>query len=516
MEVAAETRRSGPTTGRGTARGARSSRVLGCGTVRVGLRCRPLSSGERLSREPSVVLFDDTKPTLVCLKNPWPREGEEEAHVFAFDELYGPLSTSEDVFADLGRPMVDGLFDGYNATIFAYGQTGSGKTHSMTGDGDDPGLTPRVAGAIFERAGHLREHSDCETQIEIFVSYFQVTRRRLWDTPRLVAPPQPSHHREGSPRLCPRMPVDALLAPSLLPSSPPPMPCDPSRDRPRDRSLSLSLSLVIGAQIYKEVLQDLLSTDTSAALQVRRDPREGPYVQGLSERPIDSVDGLNALIEQGNKKRAVASTLMNAASSRSHAMVVIRVEQETTFYEQARYKKRVSSRFNLVDLAGSERQAKSGAVDNTLAEAIAINQSLSALGNVINALTDPKAKGHIPFRASKLTHLLEPSLGGNANTAMLATISPTSSDYAETLQTLHYERRQTRSRSFSSCSRPRRRCWATSRRRLGRRARRWWSPSRMPGASLRGYARAGRCSARRRAFKGWATRAGRSRHARTP
>ena len=111
---------------------------------------------------------------------------------------------------------------------------------------------------------------------------------------------------------------------------------------------------------------------------------------------------------------------------------------------QAREKKRIVGKAYLVDLAGSERASKSGAAGETLQEAIAINQSLSALGNVINALTDPRtgsSKAHIPYRASKLTHLLEPALGGNSHTVMLASIAPTASNYAETLQTLQYASR---------------------------------------------------------------------------
>lgn len=148
-----------------------------------------------------------------------------------------------------------------------------------------------------------------------------------------------------------------------------------------------------------------------ADLKIRRDPKLGTYVQGLSDHELTSPEGLTQLIEDGNKKRAVASTLMNSESSRSHAVVIIKLEQETKG-EGAKIKK--SSKINLVDLAGSERASKTGASGDTLKEAISINQSLSALGNVINALTDPKFKGHIPYRSSKLTHLLEESLGGGA------------------------------------------------------------------------------------------------------
>ena len=194
-------------------------------------------------------------------------------------------------------------------------------------------------------------------------------------------------------------------------------------------------------QIYREVLQDLLG-NSNDDLKIRRDPKMGTYVQGLSEKELTNADGLSQVIEQGNKKRAVAATLMNSESSRSHAVVIIRLEQEhPADPAKGKGKKKINSKVNLVDLAGSERASKTGATGETLKEAIAINQSLSALGNVINALSDPKAKGHIPYRSSKLTHLLEESLGGNSITVMLAALSPAARNFPETFQTLQYASR---------------------------------------------------------------------------
>ena len=193
-------------------------------------------------------------------------------------------------------------------------------------------------------------------------------------------------------------------------------------------------------QIYREVLQDLIGKDVVEELKIRRDPLIGTYVQGLTEHELHSPSGLTKLIDFGNERRATASTLMNATSSRSHAVVIIRIDQEIPA-RGMKGKQKIASKINLVDLAGSERASKTGATGETLKEAIAINQSLSALGNVINALSDPKAKGHIPYRSSKLTHLLEESLGGNSNTSMLAAISPAGRNFYESLQTLQYATR---------------------------------------------------------------------------
>ena len=156
----------------------------------------------------------------------------------------------------------------------------------------------------------------------------------------------------------------------------------------------------------------------------------------MTETELTTPEQLAALIDEGNKRRATATTLMNAESSRSHAVVVVKVEQYT---EATRT--RTSSKINLVDLAGSERASKTGASGETLKEAISINQSLSALGNVINALTDVKFKGHVPYRSSKLTHLLEESLGGNSTTLMLAAMSPAGRNFSESLNTLQYAER---------------------------------------------------------------------------
>ena len=331
--------------------------------IKVGVRCRPLSNTEKGLNESEIVQFSGNS---ICVTNPMPAAGEEPDHIFAYDHLYAQDSESESVFTDMAQPLVEGLFEGFNGTIFAYGQTGSGKTHSMMGNAKDPGVIPRCAIDIFERA-------------------------------------------------------NALLA-----------------------SLGDGASVIVRAsyiQIYREVLQDLLG-NSNEDLKIRRDPKSGTYVQGLSERQLHDADGLTAVIEQGNKRRAVASTLMNSESSRSHAVVIIRLEQEHPADPlHGKGKRKILSKVNLVDLAGSERASKTGATGETLKEAIAINQSLSALGNVINALSDPKAKGHIPYRSSKLTHLLEESLGGNSHTVMLAAISPAGRNYAETFQTLQYASR---------------------------------------------------------------------------
>ena len=195
-------------------------------------------------------------------------------------------------------------------------------------------------------------------------------------------------------------------------------------------------------EIYNEVVKDLLNP-SDKHLKIREHPDMGIYVEGLAELVVSDSNQITELIEQGNKVRAVAATQMNARSSRSHSCFTIKINQrrkEDMGNGQERTTK-LASKLNLVDLAGSERAGKTGASGAQLKEGAAINKSLSALGNVINALSSGKNGGHIPYRDSKLTRLLQESLGGNSRTVMIATISPASDNYEETMSTLKYASR---------------------------------------------------------------------------
>ncbi|KAM7287807.1 kinesin-like protein KIF17 [Ixodes scapularis] len=189
-------------------------------------------------------------------------------------------------------------------------------------------------------------------------------------------------------------------------------------------------------EIYNEDIRDLLADDPKKKVDLKEHPDKGVYVPGLSLHPVQDVQSCEAVMERGWKNRSVGATLMNADSSRSHSVFTIHLEQmELTGRKCIR-----SGKLNLVDLAGSERQAKTGATGERLREATKINLSLSALGNVISALVDGRSK-HIPYRDSKLTRLLQDSLGGNTRTLMLACLSPADSNYDETLSTLRYANR---------------------------------------------------------------------------
>eukprot|EP00803_Ostreobium_quekettii_P010001 evm.model.scf_2563.2 EVM.evm.TU.scf_2563.2 scf_2563:10409-13107(-) len=191
-------------------------------------------------------------------------------------------------------------------------------------------------------------------------------------------------------------------------------------------------------EIYNEEIRDLLSKNPKNKLQLKESKDRGVYVKGISSFVVKSVEEIASVLEVGKKNRSVASTQMNQDSSRSHSIFTITVEM----IEQGAGKDghiRVG-KLNLVDLAGSERQSKTGATGERLKEATKINLSLSALGNVVSALVDGKG-GHVPYRDSKLTRLLQDSLGGNTKTVMVANCGPADWNYDETLSTLRYANR---------------------------------------------------------------------------
>ena len=306
---------------------------------------------------------------------------------FRFDHVFDDQASQERVYQTLGAPLIAHCLDGLNTTLFAYGQTGSGKSHSMSGNATAPGIIPRLVSDLFTRVASLRDAGDT--------------------------------------------------------------------------AVSVSCSIM---EINNEVLMDLLAEPTPASnLNLREDPVHGVLVLGLRSIPVGSEEEVHKLLDKGNALRAVAATQMNSASSRSHLVVSLRVLQRALLSDVMQ--REVRSTINLVDLAGSERASKSGTSGNALRQGACINKSLSALGNVINALAEanrlahkkPRCasaavadKGesaarpltvHVPYRDSKLTRVLQESLGGNSVTVMLANISQSAADREETLATLHFAER---------------------------------------------------------------------------
>uniref|UniRef100_A0A8C8H3K6 Kinesin-like protein n=1 Tax=Oncorhynchus tshawytscha TaxID=74940 RepID=A0A8C8H3K6_ONCTS len=201
---------------------------------------------------------------------------------------------------------------------------------------------------------------------------------------------------------------------------------------------SVKVSLL---EIYNEELFDLLSpcSDVTERLQLFDDPRNkrGVIIKGLEEITVHNKNEIYQILERGSAKRKTASTLMNAYSSRSHSVFSVTIHMKEITIEGEELVK--IGKLNLVDLAGSENIGRSGAVDKRAREAGNINQSLLTLGRVITALVEKRP--HVPYRESKLTRILQDSLGGRTKTSIIATVSPASINLEETLSTLEYANR---------------------------------------------------------------------------
>ncbi|XP_070356520.1 kinesin-like protein KIFC3 isoform X6 [Equus asinus] len=193
---------------------------------------------------------------------------------------------------------------------------------------------------------------------------------------------------------------------------------------------------VSAAEIYNEALRDLLGQEPQEKLEIRLCPDGSGqlYVPGLTEFQVQSVDDINKVFEFGHTNRTTEFTNLNEHSSRSHALLIVTVRGVDCSTGL-----RTTGKLNLVDLAGSERVGKSGAEGSRLREAQHINKSLSALGDVIAALRS--RQGHVPFRNSKLTYLLQDSLSGDSKTLMVVQVSPVEKNTSETLYSLKFAER---------------------------------------------------------------------------
>ncbi|KAM4610729.1 kinesin heavy chain-like isoform 2-T2 [Polymixia lowei] len=196
-------------------------------------------------------------------------------------------------------------------------------------------------------------------------------------------------------------------------------------------------------EIYMDKIRDLLDV-TKTNLSVHEDKNRVPYVKGCTERFVSSPDEVMDVIDEGKANRHVAVTNMNEHSSRSHSIFLINIKQEHVETEQ-----KLCGKLYLVDLAGSEKVSKTGAAGAVLDEAKNINKSLSALGNVISALAEG-TKTHVPYRDSKMTRILQDSLGGNCRTTMFICCSPSSYNDAETKSTLMFGQRAKTIRNTAS------------------------------------------------------------------
>ncbi|CAD5168566.1 unnamed protein product [Musa acuminata subsp. malaccensis] len=353
-------------------------------SVKVAVHIRPLIGDERLQGCKDCVTIVPGKPQV-----------QIGTHSYTFDHVYGSTgSPSYAMFDECVAPLVDGLFQGYNATVLAYGQTGSGKTYTMgTGckDGSQTALIPQVMNALFCKIETMKN----QAEFQLRVSFIEILKEEVRD---------------------------------LL-----------------DGSSATKLEAING-QAGK------LTVPGKPPVQIREASNGVITLSGSTEIFVNTQKEMAACLEQGSLNRATGSTNMNNQSSRSHAIFTITLEQMrklgpvTTGSVQIEDMNEdyLCAKLHLVDLAGSERAKRTGSDGLRFKEGVHINKGLLALGNVISALGDEKKRkegAHVPYRDSKLTRLLQDSLGGNSRTVMIACISPADINAEETLNTLKYANR---------------------------------------------------------------------------
>lgn len=349
--------------------------------VRVAVNIRPLVTSE--------LLIGCTDCVTVVPGEPQVQIG---SHVFTFDYVFGSGGyASSRIFDECVAPLVDALFQGYNGTVLAYGQTGSGKTYTMgtnyNGEEQTGGVIPMVMNTIFSRAEAMKE----STEFLIRVSFIEIFKEEVFDL-----------LDQNAIAFCK---TDGAAKPTGGPARVP--------------------------------------------IQIRETVHGGITLAGVTEAEVRTKEEMACFLLRGSVARATGSTKMNSQSSRSHAIFTISLEQKKLSNCSSGSTNDdgddiLCAKLHLVDLAGSERAKRTGADEMRLREGIHINKGLLALGNVISALGDDKKRkegAHIPYRDSKLTRLLQDSLGGNSKTVMIACVSPADTNAEETLNTLKYANR---------------------------------------------------------------------------
>eukprot|EP00923_Selenidium_pygospionis_P019438 GHVN01034038.1.p1 GENE.GHVN01034038.1~~GHVN01034038.1.p1 ORF type:complete len:2126 (+),score=489.80 GHVN01034038.1:3064-9441(+) len=358
------------------------------------VRVRPLNQIERLTNQGYCVQWETSKGQLNI---------ESVGKSFPFEYCFGPQATQQEVYEAASCELIDQFFKGYNCSVLAYGQTGSGKTHTMGSAkhisqmGSDYGIIPRAARKIFADLEKL----NIEKHTEIAVTFLEIYNEEFRD---LLDPESFSGTRKGL---------------------------------------------------------------SNKVLKISEDPVTHQIaVIGSKNVILDTEAEMMDCLHRGGVCRMTAPNILNTNSSRSHAIFTVTLTQKAKHPaspdgaegEATADRDKTAggaggggsddymqSKFHFVDLAGSERTKRTKAEGDRLKEGISINGGLLALGNVINALTEERQPGspppHIPYRDSKLTRLLQDSLGGNSKTLMIACISGAQDDFAETYNTIKYASR---------------------------------------------------------------------------
>ena len=357
------------------------------GSIRVFCRVRPAVPGMDDERAAPAVAATTERDLVVTRRERRGEDAKLTRRSFSFDRAFGPAASQAEVYEACG-PLIRCVADGYDVCLLAYGQTGSGKTHTMSGP-------PRGKRTFLRKTDE-----DADEGLESLES-LGVNYRALDDVFRVVRAREPV--------------AEHVVTVSVL-------------------------------EIYNEECRDLLAQRggtkidvagfgaTNAGSERARNRAAADNVPDAVARVARDADDVFAAMREGEANRSVGATAMNARSSRSHSVVIVRVgavSRET--------RARTRGALYLVDLAGSERVARSEASGDRLKEARHINKSLSALGDVVAALQEKRA--HVPYRNSKLTTLLRGALGPNGKAALFAHVSPAPASADESVSTLAFAER---------------------------------------------------------------------------
>jgi kinesin family member C1 len=351
------------------------------GNIRVFCRVRPLLGKEIDDETTPVFSYTSKRRGITATAT----DNGGYSKPFNFDRVFGPTSTQEDVFCEISQ-LVQSALDGYRVTIFAYGQTGSGKTHTIMGSENDSGMIPRSVQQVFDEAQRLAKDS---WEFTFEASFMEIYNEKIGD---LLG--------NGS---------GATRATNLNSTS------------TAGRAGARAGAKASGKEgVLKEDFH--ISFDRKTNLV---------SIEGLTRTTIARPEDAKKLLAQALSKRSTAATLSNAESSRSHSVFRMYIKGRNSTSGQE-----LSGVLNLVDLAGSERVKASGAEGERLKETKAINSSLTQLSLVIQSLANKEA--HIPFRNSRLTRVLQDSLGGDSKTLMFVNVSPTAASIGESVCSLRF------------------------------------------------------------------------------
>ena len=371
--------------------------------VRVIVRCRPFNSKEKKEGNGRAVFVNPKDHTVEVKDCDNPKLAPKR---WTFDATFDENCTQRDIYDSAAAAIVDDVLEGFNGTIFAYGQTGAGKSFTMEGmkewrAANKPelrGIIPNAMEHIFER---VAADSGDETQFLIRCSYLEIYNEEVRD---LLAKGKSKGKLEIKSHPDKGVYVDGLT-------------------EVRNRVQHLVPTVVVAVAAFRSAtMVDERRDPVGSAVKLHHIDSMWHFLCARvcflsAQIKCASVGELEEAQERGNKQRSVGATLMNAGSSRSHSVFTVIIERSDMGPDGEPHIR--AGKLNLVDLAGSERSTKTGATGDRLKEGIMINKSLSALGNVISALTDAKST-HVPYRDSKLTRLLQDSLGGNTKTMMCA------------------------------------------------------------------------------------------------